>query len=206
MGEGTTRRDREHQQHLRHILDAAESIFAEKGFFRATMRQIARRAEFALGTIYSYFQSKTGLYRRVIETKTEELASFVAREMKSESSVRGQVEKFVQAKMSFFRENLSFLRLYLAEVDASPLDPEHVLREKARQSYDSMLRGLADTMRRGIDEGLLKQADADLLARALDGVTNSFALSWLRSEKRPSVAAECRVAAELFLYGATVRE
>jgi AcrR family transcriptional regulator len=43
------------------ILDAAASMFAEKGFHRATTRDIANRAGVAEGTIYNYFDSKNDL-------------------------------------------------------------------------------------------------------------------------------------------------
>jgi len=37
MFEPNTRRERERREHIQHILDAAESMFAEQGFFRTTM-------------------------------------------------------------------------------------------------------------------------------------------------------------------------
>ena len=39
------------------ILDAATQVFAEKGFHRATIKDIARVAGIADGTIYTYFDS-----------------------------------------------------------------------------------------------------------------------------------------------------
>jgi hypothetical protein len=36
----TPRREQERQQHIKHILDVAESIFAEQGFFRATRQSL----------------------------------------------------------------------------------------------------------------------------------------------------------------------
>ena len=130
MIEPTTRRKREHQQHIKYILDAAESTFAEEGFFRTTMRQIALKAEFALGTIYSYFGSKRQLYEKVIEAKVNELVSLATKEMADVPSVQGRVEKFIHAKMTFLCENLSFFRLYLAEVDVPRPDVDHILSKK----------------------------------------------------------------------------
>lgn len=43
------------------ILDAATKVFAEKGFSRATMRDVAATATIAVGTIYNYFPNKTAL-------------------------------------------------------------------------------------------------------------------------------------------------
>jgi TetR/AcrR family fatty acid metabolism transcriptional regulator len=58
------------------ILDAATTVFAEKGFERATIRDVAKHAGIADGTIYNYFENKTDLLlsilNRVNETESRE--------------------------------------------------------------------------------------------------------------------------------------
>ena len=58
------------------ILDAATQVFAEKGFHRATVKEIARVAGIADGTIYTYFASKTevllGIFHRLNESTERE--------------------------------------------------------------------------------------------------------------------------------------
>src|SRR6266576_4294687 len=58
------------------ILDAAAAVFAEKGFHRATIKEIARVAGIADGTIYTYFSSKTdvllGILHRLNESTERE--------------------------------------------------------------------------------------------------------------------------------------
>ena len=202
MYEPNTRRKQEYKQRIKYILDTAESIFAEQGFFRATMRQIALKAEFALGTIYSYFGSKKQLYRKVIETKVNELVDFVTGKMAESPTVQGQVEKFVHTKMTFLHKNPAFLRLYFTKVDVPQLDTEHTWPKKVREKYDSMLRCLTDVIQRGIQEGFFRPMDAKVTTKALDGLTNAFAISWLSSKKQMSVEADMRTVTELFLYGA----
>lgn len=201
MFKSSPRREREHQQHIKHILNMAESIFAERGFFRTTMHQIALKAEFALGTIYSYFGSKKQLYEKVIETKVNELVAFVSKEMADARSVQGQIKKFISAKMTFLHENWSFLRLYLGQVDVPRIDVDHILPEAVREKYDSMLRDLTAVMWRGIQQGLLKPLDAKLIAKTLDGFTNAFALSHLGSGAPTSIDAAVAAVTELFLHG-----
>ncbi len=207
MAKYIPRRERERQEHIRHILDAAESIFAEQGFFRTTMRQIALKAEFALGTIYSYFGSKKQLYGKVIETKVDELIAFVTKEMADVPSVQGQVEKFIQAKMTFLHKNLPFLRLYLAEVDVPRLDIDHLLSKKVRDKYDSILCVLTGAVWRGMQEGIFKPMDARVIVKAIDGLTNALALSWFGSaEAHLSLEEDIRNVTELFFSGALIRQ
>lgn len=204
MAKFIPRRERERQEHIRHILNVAEAIFARKGFFGATMRQIALKAEFALGTVYSYFRDKKGLYEEVIETKVNELVDVVTGEMTSAPSVRAQVERFIYAKMTFFLENLAFLRLYLADVDVPRLDAEYILPKKLREKYNSMVRTLTGTIEQGIRQGIFKSMNAKVLARTLDSLTNALALSWLRSQERGPIENDLRIVTEVFFNGAAI--
>jgi AcrR family transcriptional regulator len=43
------------------ILQAARAVFAEKGFHRSTIKDVATRAGVADGTVYNYFENKTAL-------------------------------------------------------------------------------------------------------------------------------------------------
>jgi AcrR family transcriptional regulator len=55
------------KQRRQQILDAALSVFSERGFAEATTAEIARTAGIAEGTIYKYFPSKRELFIAVIK-------------------------------------------------------------------------------------------------------------------------------------------
>ena len=52
------RKVRERRARKQAIQMAAVGVFAEKGFSRATMEDIARQAEVSVGTIYLYYRSR----------------------------------------------------------------------------------------------------------------------------------------------------
>jgi len=52
------------------IIDAAMRVFAQKGFTRATNKDIAREAGITPGLIYYYFESKEALLKAIIETRS----------------------------------------------------------------------------------------------------------------------------------------
>ena len=64
-----TRRERERHRHIGEILDAAETVFAEKGYEGARMNDIARKAEFSVGYLYQTWDSKEDLYVSLVESK-----------------------------------------------------------------------------------------------------------------------------------------
>lgn len=52
------------------IIDAAMNVFAQKGFVRATNKDIAREAGITPGLIYHYFESKEALLQAIVESRT----------------------------------------------------------------------------------------------------------------------------------------
>ncbi len=52
------------------ILDAAMRVFAQKGFVRATNKDIAREAEITPGLIYHYFTNKEALLKAIVEERS----------------------------------------------------------------------------------------------------------------------------------------
>lgn len=52
------------------IIDAAMRVFAQKGFLKATNKDIARAAGITPGLIYYYFESKEAVLKTIVETRT----------------------------------------------------------------------------------------------------------------------------------------
>lgn len=52
------------------IIDAAMRVFAQKGFVRATNRDVAREAGITTGLIYYYFENKESLLKAVLEERS----------------------------------------------------------------------------------------------------------------------------------------
>lgn len=60
------RRERERLRHRQEILDAARHLVASRGIEGVTVEQVAKQAEFALGSIYRHFSSKEELILEVV--------------------------------------------------------------------------------------------------------------------------------------------
>ena len=54
------------------ILDAAEEVFARKGFHDATVKEIAATAEFSVGGVYSFFAEKDDIFVQIFERRGSE--------------------------------------------------------------------------------------------------------------------------------------
>jgi AcrR family transcriptional regulator len=98
------------------ILDAATSVFAKKGFHRATIKDIARAAGIADGTIYTYFPSKTGvllaLLNRLNETGEREQQFALG----SERDFRAFFIAYLRQRMSLLWPNAEVFRAVMSEM------------------------------------------------------------------------------------------
>ena len=64
---GTTgRRERERAKRRQDILQAAREVFFGEGFSRATIDDVAARAEVSKGTVYLYFESKGAILAHLV--------------------------------------------------------------------------------------------------------------------------------------------
>jgi len=73
-----SRRERERKRRRQAMLDAARTVFAERGYANATLDEIAERAEFGKGTLYNYFErGKEGLLFTVFDDTLDELEELI---------------------------------------------------------------------------------------------------------------------------------
>lgn len=111
------------------ILEAALSVFRERGFEQATMREIAATAGVATGAAYYYFESKDALvmafYQRTQQEMAPALDGILSRSRSLESRLRG----IIQHKFDYFAANRKLLGALSAHAD-----PEHPLSPFSRQT------------------------------------------------------------------------
>ena len=94
------------------ILKAATRVFAEKGYHNATMSDIAKNAEYAVGTIYLYFKDKQDLYLALTEEKIDELIRRVKEKTNQADTALDKIRALIEEELSYFEENEDFFRIY----------------------------------------------------------------------------------------------
>ena len=113
------------------ILDAAITVFSEKGFHRATIKEIARVAGIADGTVYTYFASKDEVLLAVLDRlneTTERRQQFV---LGDEQDLKTFFRAYLQQRMALLWPNAEVFRAVLPEL--------LVNGELRRQYYEQVL-------------------------------------------------------------------
>src|SRR5262245_18024524 len=79
------------------IIEAALAAFAEQGFARSRLDDVARRAGVTKGTLYLYFDSKEALFREVVKAKVGASIAMGERFVREfQGSPRELLEAFIQ--------------------------------------------------------------------------------------------------------------
>jgi AcrR family transcriptional regulator len=95
------RRQREKALRRETILRAAETLFAQKGYRKTRIEEVADAAEVSVGTVYGYFKNKESLLINVLDDIGAYIRKFAARAFGEADSTLDGIER---AGMAFFEE------------------------------------------------------------------------------------------------------
>ena len=120
-------RERKKQRTRELIAETARRLFAERGFDRVTVAEIAREADVAEKTVYNYFPSKEDLFYHRLEAFEEELIAAI-RDRAPGESVLAAFGRFLLAPRGVFarldpadaRDALAELRAVTRVITGSP--------------------------------------------------------------------------------------
>lgn len=195
------RKEREHFVRRGEILQAAEKVFAAKGFFHSSMSEIAEAAEFGTGTLYKYFRSKEDLYFTLIDEKTEEVNRLVKAELSQKISAMDRIKRVLGLQLKFMEQNRNFFRIYISERNRFEWTVKDDLGKGIHDKMIAYIDFLAQTMKQGIKDGEFKPLDPVDMAHAFVGIVNSFLFEWLISSQPYSIISKMDNILEIFLGG-----
>ncbi|WP_425147855.1 TetR/AcrR family transcriptional regulator [Deinococcus sp.] len=102
------------------ILEAAAQVFASKGFHPSTIRDIARAAGIAEGTIYNYFDNKGALLLGLFDLMSQRARAALT-PAAPPADLRGLVRLYLSGPLQALSEgNAELFRVIVSEVMVNP--------------------------------------------------------------------------------------
>ena len=138
------------------VLDAARSLFAERGYEPATIRDIAKGAGMSTGAVFANFQDKAELFEAVL---TEDMAG-LAEVMLNGAGNGSTRDRLVNALTAGYHGSIDQLPLFQAIVARSWFQPV-AAETRQRAATQGLTDVISDILRAGIGAGEIKQ-DADV--------------------------------------------
>ncbi len=169
------------QQTRQRLLDAAEAVFGEKGYDRASIVEITQRAGVAQGTFYVYFPDKKAIFVELVKELSHRLRREIAMAVEGVSD-RIEVERV--GFYAFFKFAHQHRNLYRVVRQAEFVD-EDLFRWYYRRLAKGYVRGLSKAM----EAGQIRRLDPECLAYCLMGIGDFLGMRWvLWNDERPPKA------------------
>jgi len=153
------------------ILDAATMVFVTKGFHATSIKDIAREADIADGTIYNYFKNKHALLIGILEKLTQQTAPDPNQmPILLDADFETFVLTFLKMPLQTFADDeFKLIRIVLSEVMVNDELREHYYKtviEPTKQIGKTYLQQWADAH----DANL----DVDLIVNTLSSIVMGF--------------------------------
>ena len=164
-GAAKTPRTPRGERTLRKILDAAREEFGERGFSDSSIVGITQRAGVALGTFYTYFDSKEELFKALVRDMSTQVRDNVGPALTDARDGLDGERRALEAFLKFVREHRDIYRI----IDES----EFVEPAAYREHYESTAVRIAARLKAARDKGEIgsgfSDRDLDVVAWGMMG-------------------------------------
>lgn len=152
------------------ILEAAERVFGEKGYFPASITEITREAGVAQGTFYVHFKSKRDVFVELLESLGDHVRDRT-RSAAAGGKNRLETEELgLAAYFGFVKEHPNWYRIVR--------QAEFVDAAAFRNYYLRLLAGYRRGLEAAMARGEIRRNDPETLAFCLMGVADLVGMRW----------------------------
>jgi AcrR family transcriptional regulator len=145
---GKTPRTARGDKTLRKILDAAAAEFGERGFHDAGITRITQRAGVALGTFYTYFDSKEAVFRALVRYFSDNVREGAGKALSGAPDQLTAEHRGLEWFLRFAREHKEIYRI----IDQA----EFVDPDVFRYHYESTVKRISARLEAAADRGELR--------------------------------------------------
>ncbi|HEY6917552.1 MAG TPA: TetR/AcrR family transcriptional regulator [Allosphingosinicella sp.] len=148
---------------LRKLLEAAAQEFGEFGYYEAAITGITQRAGVALGTFYTYFESKEEVFRAVVRDMSQTTRAHVAEAARGAPNRLAAERIGLEAFIAFTRKHPELYRIIE--------EAQFVAKDVYREHYRSFAEGYCRNLDAAAGRGEIVGGDTEPRAWALIGMS-----------------------------------
>ena len=144
------------------LLQAAEIEFGERGFHEAAISGITHRAGVALGTFYTYFESKEELFQALVSHMSKRVRSWVSERVAGAPDRMAAERLGMEAYIEFARQHKGIYRIIS--------EAEFVANKAYREHYRGFADAYQDNLKRAAENGDIREGDYETWSWAIMGI------------------------------------
>jgi TetR/AcrR family transcriptional regulator, fatty acid metabolism regulator protein len=179
------------------ILKSAGAVFAERGFHKATISQIASQAGVADGTLYLYFKNKEDILYQFVNFKTDIVFNRMRSAVKKGKNAEEKLRYLIRCHLSEFQNDKNMATIFQSEVRYLR-DIESQIKDISKMYLDL----LSDIIEQGQIEGSMrKDLFVGLVKRFILGAVEGVISTWVSAGGRYDLVSMADPLVELYLTG-----
>jgi TetR/AcrR family transcriptional regulator, fatty acid metabolism regulator protein len=157
------------------LLDAAEQVFAEKGYHGAGVDDIIRASDSSKGGFYFHFPNKQAIFLALVDALTPKLAASIDRAIAAESDPVAQLDAALSTVLDLFARHRRLSKILLVEA----VGLGHGFDEKLMRTRGEFARMIQGYLDRAVAAGVIAPQDTVTISWAWFGAINEIVVRWL---------------------------
>ena len=163
------------------ILDAARSVFTQKGFAATRMDDIAKEAGINRALLNYYYRSKDRIFEIIFKERLKEFFSGIAIIIQSEQPVEEKIRALVIHDISTIQQHPDMPLFVIGEINRNPERFVEFVTQTAGIEKEKLIQGFQKQIDREVKEGKLKPINARQL------MMNTMSLAIYPSMAKPII-------------------
>ena len=186
------------QKRRAQIIEGAIKIFARKGFYHATVKDVAREAGVADGTIYLYFKNKDDLLISLFESKMEDILSRFRSRLANFDDPLERLREFIRVYFELIEEDIELSDVFQVELRQS----SKFLKDYHNEKFMEYMDIIASIIEEGKSIGFFRKSlDTNLTKLLVFGAIDEVARQWILSNGKYSLKEAGKATAYTLIHG-----
>ena len=196
-----SRKEREHLARRNEILQAALKLFSQKGYHLTSINEIAKEAQFSVGSLYGFFKNKEDLFLTLFNVEIEEIEEYVTGKTGQVRGTKERMNIMFEALFEYFEEHWEAFNLLAANRATFDVTLKENLGEIIHKRQIQFLKLTTELIQEGIKQGIFRPLRPEEMALALMGLVNGSIFFWIQSGRTYSLKERSRDILDIFYRG-----
>lgn len=175
------------------LLQAAEIEFGEKGYHEAGISGITHRAGVALGTFYTYFESKEEIFQALVSYMSHRTRRWIAERVADAPDRMTAERKGLEAYIEFARRHKGIYRIIS--------EAEFVANDAFREHYKGFAKAYEYNLRKAGKVGGIREGDYETWSWAIMGMAVILGMRYAEWDEDTPVSEIADTVADLIANG-----
>ena len=175
------------------LLRAAEIEFGDKGFHSAAISGITYRAGVALGTFYTYYESKEEIFHDLVTYMSQRTRRWIGERVAGAPDRMAAERLGIEAYIEFARRHKGIYRIIS--------EAEFVANDAYREHYESFASAYRDNLKQAGESGDIREGDYETWSWAIMGIAVFLGMKYTEWDNNVPAARVAEIVTDLIANG-----